>query len=130
MAEGFFLFDLDEVPADSVTVRRSDTTHQGVLWSLEVSWSGEARMIQHWEVGETGQLATFSMRADGLPTSDEMTASPRFPDTPPAPVDASRQRETVIEFTPPRRPRTTDGSIHWRTPRFAGTRHPGRSATD
>jgi hypothetical protein len=100
MEEGFFLLDLDEVPADSVTVQRSDTTHNGVLWSLEVSWSGEARTIQHWEVDESGHLASFSIRADGLPTPDEMTASPRFPNTPTAPVDASRQREIAIEFKP------------------------------
>lgn len=97
MEEGFFLFDLEDVPADTVTVQRSDTTANGVLWSLEVSWPDEATTIQHWEVAESGHLATFSMRVDRLPISEGMTPSP---EPPTVTVDASRQWEVVIEFAP------------------------------
>lgn len=100
LGNGFFLFDLDEVAADSTTVQRSGTTTNGVLWSLELSVSDQVETIQHWEVDEAGHLALLSMRIDGLAPQGEVAPSTRFPNTPTATSDPSRLREIVVEFTP------------------------------
>ena len=73
-------FDLDEVSGDAVTVQTSDTTGGGVLWTLDLSWSDDARAISRWEVAEAGHLASFSMEIDGLFSSVGLAPSTVLPD--------------------------------------------------